>query len=148
MPIVFQVMIGSNLNTTFPVHLKITSNDNSSTIILIVTVVVTVLCVAVFLLTLIALILRKYTQHRNRKFLNEIIAELEQRDLTDKLLNPSKTIKFLLEILFRPANDYVVECYSIDNEIDDLMKIIPSYLAVPIEELKVLDISLGQGHKK
>ena len=39
----------------------------------------------------------------------------------------------------------MVECYSIDNEIDDLMKIIPSHLAVPIDELKVLDISLGQG---
>ena len=148
MPIVFQVVIGSNLNTTFPVYLQITSNDNSSTIILIVTVVVAVLFVAVFLLTLIVLILRKYTQHRNRKVLNEIVAELEQRDLTDKLLNPSKSIQFLLEILCRPANDYVVECYSIDNEIDDLMKIIPSYLAVPIEELKVLDTSLGQGHKK
>ena len=93
MPILFLVMIGSNLNTTFPDNLQITSNDNSSTLTLIVTVVV-VLCVAGIVIILILLILRRYTQHRSRKpHLNEIVAELEHRNLTDKLLTLSKSIQ-------------------------------------------------------
>ena len=91
-PILFQVMIGSNLKTTFPDNLQITSKDNSSTLIIIVTVVV-VLCVAGIATILILLILRRYTQQRNRKpHLNEI-AELEHRNLTDELLTPSKSIQ-------------------------------------------------------
>ena len=93
MPIIFQVMIGSSLKTTFPDNLQITSNDNSTTLTLIVTAVV-VFCVAGIVIILILLILRRYTQHRNRKtHLNEIVAELEHRNLTDKLLTPSKSIQ-------------------------------------------------------
>ena len=93
MPILFQVMIGSNLKTTFPDNLQITSKDNSSTLTIIVTVVV-VFCVAGIATILILLILRRYTQHRNRKpHLNEIVAELEHRNLTDKSLTPSKSIQ-------------------------------------------------------
>ena len=90
-------MIGSTLNTTFPDNLQITSNyndnDNSTTLILIVTVVV-VLCVTIVVITIILLI-RRYTENRNRKtHLNEVVAELEHRNLTDKVLNPSKSIQF------------------------------------------------------
>ena len=86
-------MIGSTLNTTFPDNLQITSNDNSITLILIVTVVV-VLCIGIVVITIILLI-RRYTQDRNRKtHLNEIVAELEHRNLTDKVLNLSKSIQF------------------------------------------------------
>ena len=86
-------MIGSTLNTTFPDKMQITSNDNSSTLILIVTVVV-VLCIGIVVITIILLI-RRYTQDRNRKtHLNEIVAELEHRILTDKVLNLSKSIQF------------------------------------------------------
>ena len=81
-------MIGSTLNTTFPDNLQITSNDNSTTLILVV------LCVGIVVITIILLI-RRYTQDRNRKtHLNEIVAELEHRNLTDKVLNPSKSIQF------------------------------------------------------
>ena len=80
-------MIGSNLNRTLPVHLKITSNDISSTLILIVVIVV-VFCLAVIV---IIIILRTYTQHRNKKIhINEIVTELEKRNLTNKLPDPSK----------------------------------------------------------
>ena len=74
-------MIGSTLSTTFPDNLQITSNDNdnSTTLILIVTVVV-VLGVGIVVITIILLI-RRYTQDRNRKtHLNEIVAELEHRN--------------------------------------------------------------------
>ena len=89
-----QVMIGSNLNTTFPVNLIITSNYNPTTLILIATVVV-VLCVAVIMITAL-LIVRRYTQQRNRKYhLNEIVAELEHRNINDKLSISSKSMQLL-----------------------------------------------------
>ena len=90
-----QVMIGTNLNTAFPVYLQITSNDNSTTLILIVAIVV-VLCAAVIMIATILLIVKIYTQHRNRKYhLNENVTELEQRHLANKIPNSSKSIQLL-----------------------------------------------------
>ena len=95
-----------------------------------------VVCIAVILIIVIVLI------HRTRKIhFNNFVAELKNRNLPET--NKSSASKSIGIILY----DCKACCfYCTDNERVDLMNIIPSYLAVPIDELKVLDISIGKGN--
>ena len=103
-----QVMIGSNLNKTFPDPLEIVYSSSTATIIIVVSVVfVVVLCTVVVCVAVVTIILltKRYTQQRYGKDNpNETVAELEHRNLVYELPNSSKSLQFSILIQFKPGN--------------------------------------------
>ena len=107
-------MIGSNLNKTFPAPLEIvnSSSPSSTSITAIIFIVVSVvfvvaLCAVVVCVAVVAtkLLTKRYTQQRYRTdHPNEIVAELEHRNLVYELPNSSKSLQFSILIQFKPGN--------------------------------------------